>query len=59
MRDMVLATIAEQPDIEVVGEAEAESGVTELVERTRPDFLIMSLEDQDTRPALCGFLHGR
>ena len=59
MRDMVLATIAEQPDIEVVGEAEAESEVTELVERTRPDFLIMSLEDQDTRPALCGFLLGR
>jgi len=59
MRDLVLATIAEQPDIEVVGEAEAESEVTELVERTRPDFLIMSLEDQDTRPALCGFLLGR
>ena len=59
MRDLVLATIAEQPDIEVVGEAEAESEVTELVERTRPDFLIMSLEDQDTQPALCGFLLGR
>ena len=59
MRDLVLATIADQPDIEVVGEAEAESEVTELVERTRPDFLIISLEDQHNRPALCGFLLGR
>lgn len=55
----MLAIIAEQPDIEIVGEADSESEVTELVERTRPDFLILSLEDQEQRPALCGFLLGR
>lgn len=59
MREMVLATIGDQPDIEVVGETENESEVTELVEQTRPDVLIISSEDQEKRPALCGFLLGR
>jgi chemotaxis response regulator CheB len=59
MRELVLATIAEQPDIEVVGETNYESEVTELVERTRPDVLIIGLEDREERPGLCGFLLGR
>jgi chemotaxis response regulator CheB len=59
MRELVLATIAEQPDIEVVGESEDDSELIELVDRTRPDFLIIGLEDQEKRPALCGFLLGR
>jgi chemotaxis response regulator CheB len=59
MRELVLATIADQPDIEVVGETNYESEVTELVERTRPDVLIVGLEDREERPGLCGFLLGR
>jgi chemotaxis response regulator CheB len=59
MRELVIATIAGQPDIEVVGETENESDIMEAVERTRPDFLIIGLEDQEQRPALCGFLLGR
>ena len=59
MREMVLATIADEPDIEVVGETESESQITELVERTRPDFLIIGLEQPEVRPGLCGFLLGR
>ena len=59
MRELVLATIADQPDIEVVGETENEQKLTELVERTRPDFLVLGLEDQDKRPTLYGFLLGR
>lgn len=59
MRELVLATIADQPDIEVVGETENEQELTELVERTRPDFLVLGLEDQDKRPTLYGFLLGR
>ena len=59
MRELVLATIADQPDIEVVGEAGNDREITELVERTRPDFLIIALEDPEQRPGLCGFLLGR
>jgi len=59
MREMVLATISDEPDIEVVGETESESQITEMVERTRPDFLIIGLEQPESRPGLCGFLLGR
>lgn len=59
MRELVMATIADQPDIEVVGEAGNDREITELVERMRPDFLIIALEDPEERPGLCGFLLGR
>ena len=59
MKDLVLATIEDQPDIEVVGETEDEAEITELVERTRPDYLILALENPEARPGLSGFLLGR
>ncbi len=59
MRELVLTTMAEQPDIEVVGEAQNEGEITELVDKTRPDFLIIALEDPERDPSLCGFLLGR
>ena len=59
MKDLVLATIGDQPDIEVVGETQDEAEITELVERTRPDYLIIALEDPEVRPGLSGFLLGR
>ncbi len=59
MKDLVLATIGDQPDIEIVGETADDGEITELVERTRPDFLIIALEEPETRPGLCGFLLGR
>ena len=59
MRELVMATVADQPDIEVVGETPNETEITELVERTRPDILIIALEDPEVRPGLCGFLLGR
>jgi len=59
MKDLVLATIGDQPDIEVVGETQDQSAITELVERTRPDYLIMALEEPEVRPGLSGFLLGR
>jgi DNA-binding NarL/FixJ family response regulator len=59
MRDLVLATIRDQPDIEIVGETEDEAEITELVERLRPDYLILGQERPEIRPGLCGFLLGR
>jgi len=59
MKDLVLATIGDQPDIEIVGQTENETEITELVERTRPDYLIIASEEPETRPGLSGFLLGR
>jgi AmiR/NasT family two-component response regulator len=59
MKDLVLATVADQPDIEIVGVTENEAEITELVERTRPDYLIIALDESEVRPGLSGFLLGR
>jgi hypothetical protein len=58
MRELVVATIADQPDIEIVGET-GETEITDYVDRTRPDILIIALEHPEVRPGLCGFLLGR
>ncbi|HXZ42718.1 MAG TPA: hypothetical protein VEG68_18410 [Terriglobales bacterium] len=59
MRELVLATIANQPDIELIGEAPNEAEVSEAVDRTRPDCLIITLEKPQIQPILCGFLLGQ
>jgi DNA-binding NarL/FixJ family response regulator len=53
MRELVMATIADQPDIEIVGEVQEESGVREAVDQTQPDFLIVALDSQDRLPEFC------
>lgn len=52
MRELVLETICDQPDIEVVGETQDESQIPAMVERTHPDFLIVALRG-DVRPHIC------
>ena len=59
MRELVLAVIADQPDIEVIGELLNENELAEAVEEARPDILILDLEEADKRVAQCGFLLGR
>ena len=59
MRELVLAVIADQPDIEVIGEVHDENELAGAVEETRPDVLILALEDANKRVAQCGFLLGR
>ncbi|MBV9342497.1 MAG: response regulator transcription factor [Acidobacteria bacterium] len=58
MRDLVLATISEQPDIEVLGELEDDSKIIEAVEETQPDFVIIALDRPNERPAICDNLLG-
>ena len=59
MRELVLAVIADQPDIEVIGEVQDESALAEAVEEALPDVLILALNDADKQVAQCGFLLGR
>ena len=44
MRDLVLATISDQPDIEIVAVSDDEAALLEILERERPEFLIISLD---------------
>ena len=53
IRELLLATISDQPDIEVVGEILEEKELENAVETTRPDFLIVALEKSDRLPEVC------
>jgi DNA-binding NarL/FixJ family response regulator len=59
MRELIMTTIADQPDIELVGEVGNESDLTEAVEQARPDVLILAMDDRDKYRVQCGFLLGR
>jgi DNA-binding NarL/FixJ family response regulator len=56
MRELVLESLTEQPDIEVVGEIKDEVGIVDAVERMRPDVLIIALDESNQRPPLCDIL---
>ena len=46
MRELVMATIADQPDIEVVGEVQNESDLADIVEQVEPDVLIIAMDER-------------
>ena len=56
MRELLIETIAEQPDIEIVAEVQNEDEIAPKVAETHPDFLIIALEDSNERPPLCDTL---
>jgi AmiR/NasT family two-component response regulator len=59
MRELVLAVIADQPDIEVIGELQDDNELAEAVEEAQPDILILALDNGNEHVAQCGFLLGR
>jgi len=56
LRELVLSTLSEQAGIRVVGEAKDEQQVPTLVAETKPDFLLIALDESQRRPALCDVL---
>ena len=58
MREMLMATISDQPDIEIVGEVTNDRDINEAVEQTQPDVLIVALEEPERPLGQCGFLLG-
>jgi AmiR/NasT family two-component response regulator len=46
MRELVLATITDQLDVEVVGETDETLDITRVVEEKHPDVVIVALEAQ-------------
>jgi len=59
MRDLVLATVSDQPDIEVLGALEDESQIVQVVADTHPDFVIVAPDKPHERPAICDYLLAR
>jgi chemotaxis response regulator CheB len=59
MRELVLAAIVNQPDIEVVGEVLNDTDLADAIEESQPDVLILALDAAEPREAQCGFLLGR
>ena len=59
MRELLLATIADQPDIEVIGEVSNEQELITAIEESQPDVLIVALDPREDRATQCGFLLGR
>ena len=53
MRELILTTFADQPDIEIVGEVGDESEISESVKRTLPNFVVIALDHPGKRPAIC------
>jgi len=53
MRELVISTISDQPDIVIVGEVQEESGIVDAIKQTQPDFLIVALTRRDRLPDYC------
>src|SRR5215472_15880221 len=53
MRDVVLAALADQPGIQIVGEVADESEIAEQVQATLPDLLVIALGRNEGRPPIC------
>jgi DNA-binding NarL/FixJ family response regulator len=53
MRELLLATFADRPGIEIVGEVSNEAEIPACVKRTAPDLLVISLDELGQRPRIC------
>jgi chemotaxis response regulator CheB len=56
MRESVLTTFADQPDIEIVGEVTDESEISEIVKKTLPNIVVIALDQPGRRPRICDVL---
>jgi chemotaxis response regulator CheB len=53
MREVIIETFVDQPDITIVGEVAEETEILSRVDETRPDVLFIALDDELGRPAVC------
>jgi DNA-binding NarL/FixJ family response regulator len=56
LRELILHTLADQPDIDIVDEVANEADVPERVEKTNPDFVIIAQNTLGERPGVCATL---
>ncbi len=53
MREAVVATLSDQPDIEIVGDVSYEWEILRRVQATVPDLVIVALDESEARPKIC------
>jgi len=53
MRETILSTFADKPDIEIVGEVIDDSEIIESVKKTLPNFVVIALDRPGERPRVC------
>jgi chemotaxis response regulator CheB len=53
MREIIIETLADQPDIRVVGEVVDDTDLINRIEETHPDFLFIAMDDPKERPSVC------
>lgn len=53
LRETILTTFADQPDIEIVGEVRDDSEILECVKKTLPNFVVIALDQPGSRPRVC------
>jgi DNA-binding NarL/FixJ family response regulator len=53
MREIIIETFVDQPDIVIVGEVGEDGDILGQVKLTQPDFLFIALDDPDKRPSVC------
>ena len=53
MREVVVATLSDQPGIEIVGEVSDEAEILTRVNATLPDLVVVALDETETRPQIC------
>jgi len=56
MRDLIMATLSDEPGIEIVGEVPEESEIRQQVRHTSPDLLVIALDEPAKRPDICDTL---
>jgi chemotaxis response regulator CheB len=56
MRELILATLADEPGVEVVGEVADERDIRARVQQTSPDLLLIALDEPAKRPGICDTL---
>jgi chemotaxis response regulator CheB len=53
MRELLVETMTDQPDIEVVAEIEDESAISRMIDELTPEFLILTLQPSGIRASHC------
>lgn len=53
MRELIVSTLADEPGVEIVGEVSDDAEIPDRVHQTRPDLLVIALDEPGMRPRIC------
>ena len=56
MRELIISTLSDETGMEIVGEVDEESELSQRVSQTSPDVVVIALDEPGERPAICDVL---